>query len=197
MFSKISNYITDQIYATVSGIELEKREVIEYGAYMTLSEISKIAILLIIAAIMNVFIYAIGAIFIFGFLRMTLGGIHAKTHWGCIISYFSFIFGTIAVSLIFRADRIIIDAIAIPYVLIVTYLYAPADLPVKPVVSKIQRKRLRTIGFILLTALFTGAQFVGPVWFNIFMLTCVIQSTLMTPVIYKITNNKYGKEVPV
>jgi len=196
MYSKISNYITDKIYNTLLDVQPEKREIIEYGAYMTISELSKITVLLIVAAILNVFIYALGTIFIFGFLRMTLGGIHAKTHWGCMISYFCFIYGTIVFSFALSIDRIIIDAIVIPCVLTVSYLYAPADMPVKPVVSKKQRRKLRIIGFALLIALFAGAQFANMVWFNIIMLTCMLQNTLMTPLIYKITNNKYEKEVP-
>lgn len=95
------------------------------------------------------------------------------------------------------ANRLVIDLLVIPYVLLISYLYAPADMPVKPIVSKRQRKRLRTQGFVLLAVLFTGAQFLPQMWFNIIMLTCALQNTLMTPLIYKITKNKYGKEVSI
>jgi accessory gene regulator B len=194
MYSKLSNYITDQIYATVPNVESEKREIIEYGAYMTLSEVSKVTVLLITAAILNVFIYAVGIIFVFGFLRMTLGGIHAKTHWGCIISHSCFVYGIMALSFVLNVDRLIVTALVVPYVLTVSYIYAPADMPVKPVVSKKQKLRLRITGFILLGILFIGAQFINQIWFNIIMLTCALQNTLMTPLVYKLTNNKYGKE---
>jgi accessory gene regulator B len=194
MFSKISNYITDQIYLTIPDVKPEKREIIEYGAYMALSEISKITLLLIVSAIFHVFLYVLGIISIFGFLRMNLGGIHAKTHLGCLISYFLFTFGILAGALYLTNYRLIIDLIVIPFSFAVAYLYAPADMPVKPVASKKQRKRLRISGFILMVVLYISAQFAGQIWFNVIMLTNFLVSVLMTPVIYKITNNKYAWE---
>lgn len=194
MISKISNYITDQIYLTLPEVKPEKREIIEYGAYMALSEISKVALLLIISAIFDVFLYAAGIICIFGLLRMNLGGIHAKTHLGCLIFYSLFIFGTLAVSLHLPEHRLVVNAIVIPFSFAVAYLYAPADMPVKPVASKKQRKRLRITGFILMVILYVLAQFADQVWFNIVMITSMLVSVLMTPPIYKITNNKYARE---
>ncbi len=194
MISKISNYITDQIYITLPDVKPEKREIIEYGAYMALSEISKISLLLIISAIFNVFLYVTGIICIFGFLRINLGGIHAKSHLGCLISYFLFVFGILAASLYLTDNKIIIDVIVIPFSFVVAYLYAPADMPVKPVSSKKQRKRLRISGFIVMAALYIAAQFTGPIWFNIIMFTNLLVSVLMTPLVYKITNNKYAWE---
>lgn len=38
MFNKISNYMTDLIYDTLPDVQPEKREIIEYGVYMTVSE---------------------------------------------------------------------------------------------------------------------------------------------------------------
>ena len=194
MYSKISNYITDQIYVNLPDVKPEKREIIEYGAYMALSEISKITLLLVISAILHVFLYVIGIILIFGILRYCLGGIHARTHLGCLISYFLFVFGILAASVYMPDNRLIMDMIVIPFSFIVAYLYAPADMPMKPVVSKKQRKRLRISGFILLTILYILAQNAGKVWFNLIMLTCMLMSILMTPLIYKITNNKYARE---
>jgi accessory gene regulator B len=194
MYSKISNYITDQIYLTIPDVKPEKREIIEYGAYMALSEISKITLLLVISAIFHVFLYTAGIICIFGLLRVNLGGIHAKTHLGCLISYFLFIFGTLAASLYLPNYRLIIDLIVIPFSFATAYLYAPADMPVKPVASKKQRKRLRICGFILMIVLYILAQFADQTWFNVIMLTSMLVSVLMTPLIYKITNNKYAWE---
>ncbi|NMA33090.1 MAG: hypothetical protein GX940_00855, partial [Clostridiaceae bacterium] len=46
MFDKISKYVADMIYSTLDGVDPEKREIIEYGVYMTVSEIVKISIIL-------------------------------------------------------------------------------------------------------------------------------------------------------
>lgn len=193
-YSRLSNWITDQIYKTVPGVEASKREEIEYGAYMLLSEVSKISLLLIVAAILHVFWYITAIISVFGFLRMSLGGIHAKTHLACIISYFVFSFGILFLSITWTHSRPVLAGITIPFSFIVAYFYAPADMPVKPVASKKQRKRLRIQGFTLLAVLFGLAMFVGQVWFNIIMLTCLLASVLMTPPVYRLTKNKYSWE---
>jgi len=194
MISIISNKITDFIYKTQSNVDAEKREVIEYGAYMAISEIVKVAVLLIVSVFFDITIYVLGVIFIFGFLRMTLGGVHAKTQWGCIITYSCFIYSLVVLSLYLDLNRLITCIIVIPFSFYVAYKYAPADMPQKPVVSRKQRKKLRIIGFSLLAIYFTAAQFVDQVWFNIFMLTSFLQAVLMTPLIYRLTKNKYGTE---
>lgn len=191
-YSYWSNRITDWIYANVPQAQESEREKVEYGAYMALSEISKIGLILILAGLLKVFWYVTGIILLFGMLRWCLGGIHAKSHWVCTISYLCFVYGTLAVSLFFPIDRLILNILVIPFSIIVAYKYAPADMPVKPITSKRQRRRLRITGFILLAVLFILAQFLNPTWFNICMLIIALTSVLMTPLVYKITNNTYG-----
>jgi accessory gene regulator B len=195
LFNKISNWVTDQIYATIPGVGPEKREIIEYGAYMVISEISKIVLLLVIGAFLGLFAYAAASILIFGLLRMTLGGVHARTQWGCIISYSCIVYGPIVLALYTNPNKFVLEGIVIPLAFVIAYLYAPADLPVKPVVSKRQRRRLRVTGFLLLAVLFTAAQFTDPEWFKLIMFMVFIQNLMMTPLVYKITRNQYGSGV--
>lgn len=194
VFSRISNYLTDWLYVSLPGIDPKKREEIEYGIYMAISEILKISLLLILSIVLRVFLSVFAVITIYGLLRFNLGGVHAKTHWGCFISYILMVYGLVLLSSITRIDRVILDLIIIPFNLIVSYLYAPADMPQKPIMSKKQRKRLRITGFILLAILFVTSQFVTQFWANIILFTCFIQNILMTPFVYKITKNKYGRE---
>lgn len=194
MFSKISNYMTDLIYETLPDVDPERREVIEYGVYMTVSEIVKISLLLIIASILHIVPYVLGVIVIYGVQRTFLGGLHAKTHLGCVITHTAIVFGVTALSFISQVDRLWLLLIVVPFSYITAYKYAPADMPQKPVKSKKQRKQLRIGGFILLAILFSAAYFLESLWSNIILFTCFIQAVLMTPVVYKITKNKYGRE---
>lgn len=197
-YSYWSNKITDKIYANVPKAQNKSREEVEYGAYMALSEVSKMLVLFVAAWILHAVGYVIAIILLFGLLRWNLGGIHAKTHWACMLSYSVFIYGILGASLFTGDHRIVLNLLVIPFSLIVTYLYAPADMPVKPVVSKKQRMRLRITGFILLSILFILAQFSNQTWFNIIMFTCGPVGVLMTPPIYRLTKNEYGrKEVSV
>jgi accessory gene regulator B len=194
MFSKISNYMTDLIYETLPNVDPGRREVIEYGVYMTVSEIVKISLLLIIASLLKIIPYVLGVIIIYGVQRTFLGGLHAKTHLGCVITHSAIVFGIPALSFISQIDKYWLLLIIVPFSYVTAYKYAPADMPQKPVKSKKQRNQLRTGGFILLAVLFTAAYFLDGLWSNIILFTCFIQAVLMTPVVYKITKNKYGRE---
>ncbi len=194
MFDKISNYITDLIYETLPDVDPGRREVIEYGIYMTVSEIVKISLLLIIAAVLRIIPQVLGVIIIYGIQRTFLGGLHAKTHLSCVITHFAIVVCVLALSFISQIDRSWLMLIIVPFSYFTAYKYAPADMPQKPVKSKKQRKQLRTGGFILLAILFAAAYFLDALWSNIILFTCFIQAVLMTPVAYKITKNKYGRE---
>lgn len=194
MFSKISNFMTDMIYDTLPGIEPERREIIEYGVYMTVSELVKIILMMIVSAVIGVFPHVMCVIAVFGVLRMLLGGVHAKSHWGCMISHAAIVFSIVALSFISYIDRLYLMIPIVPFAYINAYKYAPADLPQKPVKSKRQRKQLRAAGYMLLAVLFTAAYFLDRTWSNIILFTCFIQSVLMTPLVYRITKNKYGRE---
>lgn len=194
MFSKISNYMTDLIYETLPNVEPERREIIEYGVYMTVSEIVKIGLIILIAALLKIVPYVFGVIAIYGIQRTFMGGIHAKTHWGCVITHSIIVFGVVALSFVSEIDKLFILPLIAGFAYITAYKYAPADLPQKPIKSKIQRKQLRVGGFILLTILFTVSAFIPQVWSNIILFSCFIQAILMTPIAYKISQNKYGRE---
>lgn len=194
MFNKISNYVTNMIYETLPNVDPERREIIEYGVHMTLSEIVKIGLLIILAAILRIVPYVLGVIIVYGVQRTFLGGLHAKTHLGCIITHSCIVFGVIVLSLFSQIDRWYLLLVIAPFSYITAYKYAPADMPQKPVNSKKQRKQLRIGGFILLTILFTAAIFGDKLWSNIILFTCFIQAVLMTPLLYKITGSKYGRE---
>jgi accessory gene regulator B len=194
LFSKISNYVTDMIYDTLPGIEPERREVIEYGVYMTVSEIIKMIVTIIAAAVIGVVPHVMCVIVVFGLQRMLLGGVHAKSHWGCMISHSAIVFSVVALSFVSYVDRLYLMIPIVTFSYITAYKYAPADLPQKPVKSKRQRKQLRAVGYALLAVLFTAAYFLDRTWSNIILFTCFIQSALMTPLAYRITKNKYGRE---
>lgn len=194
MFDKISKYVADMIYSTLDGVDPEKREIIEYGVYMTVSEIVKISIILAVSLILGIVPYVAAAVAAYGVQRMMLGGIHAKSHLGCMIAHSAIIFGVVAASLISNIDRIYLLLVIAPFSYLTAYLYAPADLPQKPVKSRKQRMQLRIGGFILLTGLFAASYFLPAVWSNIILFSCFLQAVFMTPLAYRISKNKYGRE---
>lgn len=194
MFDKISNYMTDMIYETLPDVDPKRREVIEYGVYMIASEIVKISVVITLGIILGILPYVLGTIAICGIQRTFLGGIHSKTHLGCVIAQTSIVFGVLAAAYVSDIKWLYLVIPAALFSLITAYRYAPADLPQKPIKSRKQRMQLRIGGFILLAALFTASYFVPKVWSNIIIFSCVTQAFFMTPFAYKITKNKYGRE---
>ncbi len=186
--------MTDMIYETLPNVDPDRREVIEYGVYMIASEIVKIGLVITLGIILGILPYVVGTIAVCGIQRTFLGGIHSKTHLGCVITQTSIVFGVLTASFISNINRLYILIPVAVFSLITAYKYAPADLPQKPVKSKRQRKQLRIGGFVLLAALFTASCFVPRVWSNIIIFSCVTQAFFMTPLAYRITNNKYGRE---
>jgi accessory gene regulator B len=194
MFNKISNYMTNLIYETLPDVDPGRREIIEYGVYMTVSEIVKIIAIVIISAIFGILPQVLCVIVVFGVLRMLLGGIHSKSHLECFITHTTIVFGVVAITYFLQVDKLYLLIPIVPFCYICAYKYAPADLPQKPIKSKRQRKQLRIGGNILLTLLFTAAYFLKHPWYGLILYTCFIQAFLMTPIAYKITKNKYGRE---
>ncbi len=194
MFDKISKYVTDMIYSTLPDVAPERREVIEYGVYMTISEIVKICIILLVSLMLGIVPYVAAAVAVYGIQRTLLGGIHAKTHLGCMLAHSAIVFGVVAASLLLDIDRFYLLLITAPFSYASAYLYAPADLPQKPIKSKKQRMQLRVGGFILLTALFTASCFLPAVWSRVILFSCLLQALFMTPLAYRISKNKYGRE---
>ena len=194
MFDKISKYVTDMIYSTLDGVDPERREIIEYGVYMTASEIVKISIILAVSLVLRIVPYVAAAVAVYGIQRTLLGGIHAKSHIGCMIVHSAIVFGVVAVSLYCNIDRSYLLLVIAPFSYLTAYLYAPADLPQKPVKSRKQRRQLRIGGFVLLTGLFTASYFLPAIWSNIILFSCFLQAVFMTPLAYRISRNKYGRE---
>ncbi|MCR4435983.1 MAG: accessory gene regulator B family protein [Clostridiales bacterium] len=193
--STISEGLTAKIRESIPTTD-EKAEIIEYGIYMIISEFTKIAAILIISALLGITLYSLIAILAFGFLRSFAGGVHAKSHWGCFISYCIIIFGAISISLLLKdVSRIVQAAVLYPIDFFFLYLYSPADVINKPVISKKQRKQLRTGSFILLTLMFLFYLFLVPQpYANAIAWACTLECLTLLPIVYKVTGNKYGTE---
>lgn len=194
MFNRISNYMTDLIYETLPDVDPGRREVIEYGIYMTVSEIVKMIAVILISLIIGIFRQVICVIVVFGVLRMLLGGIHSKSQLSCLITHSVIVFGVVALSIMLKVDRLNLLIPIAPFCYFTVYKYAPADLPQKPIKSRRQRNQLRVGGSILQTVLFAVAYYLNQPWSSLILFTCFIQALLMTPLVYRITKNKYGRE---
>ena len=199
MIDKICMFLTNRIRKEMLDIDDEKAEVINYGLQNIIGEIPKTFLVLAIA-------------YFFGILKETLitflllipyksasGGLHLKTHLGCIIATTIFYCGIPILS------KLVIINVMLKYIIIsilwifgmcMIKLYAPADTENVPILTKKDRKRQRMLSYITFTV---GLIVAGSINYNtisnIIIFGYLLQTLMITKIAYRLTNNKYGYEV--
>lgn len=199
MIEKLCNKLTKKIQNKMPEIDDERAEVINYGLQLVIGEIPKTFVLLAIAYAFGVLKLSILALLFIMPYRTFSGGVHLKTHIGCIIATSLFYVGNALLS-----KYIIIEPIYIKYILIITTwifsiimikLYAPADTEAVPILRKKDRDLKRKLSYITMTLTLVIAVFITNSQIsNLLIFGTLIQTISITRFIYKLTNNKYGYE---
>lgn len=199
MVDKICDYLTNKIRKQMPEVDDERAEIINYGMHLVVGEIPKTFVFIIIAVILGVFKeFCITTLVIVPY-RAFSGGVHFKTHLGCLLAT-SIMYCGVAYISQFQLFENNIKYILIPLVwlfgIIMCKLYAPADTENVPILRKKDRKIKQILSYITLTGiLIIGLVINNYVVSNIIILGMLAQSITITRFIYKITNNKYGYEV--
>ena len=190
MLNKITKKITNEIIVTVPNITEEKAEQIQYGLYIAASDGLKFIAVMLTAYFLGQLPLALAGGAVFALNKSFFGGVHAKTQLGCIITYFIFLFGAIYSSKIIDISCFNIILFAVSGILV--YLYAPADLASKPIITKKRWKELRVQGSITVAVFFIITFFVPREYSNLISIITFINSINITPVLYRITKNRKG-----
>ena len=199
MVDQICNYLTNKIRKQMPEVDCERAEVINYGIHLLVGEIPKTFIFIAIAAVLGVLKeFFITMLVIFPY-RACSGGIHLKTHIGCIVATSLMYCGTAYISQ-FQLFSNNIKYILIPIIwvfgMIMCKLYAPADTENIPILRKKDRRIKQILSYIILTiTLGIGLILNNYVISNIIILGMFLQTLTITKLAYKLTNNKYGYEV--
>jgi len=199
MVDKICDYLTNKIRKQMPDVDEERAEIINYGIHLIVGEIPKTFVFIAIAAILGVLKeFFITMLVIFPY-RAFSGGVHLKTHLGCIVSTSLMYCGTAYVSqfqLFSNNIKYILILLVWIFGMVMCKLYAPADTENVPILRKKDRKIKQILSYIVLTiTLIIGALIKNYVISNIIILGIFIQTIMITKFIYRITNNKYGYEV--
>lgn len=199
MIEKLCNKLTKKIQNKMPEIDDERAEVINYGLQLVIGEIPKTFALLIIAYLFGVLGYSILALLFIMPYRTFSGGVHLKTHIGCIIATSLFYVGNALLS-----KNIILEPVYIKYIviaviwifsLIMIKLYAPADTENVPILRKKDRILKRNLSYVTMTlTLFISIFIKNSVISNLLIFGTLIQTISITRLVYKLTNNKYGYE---
>ena len=199
MVDKICDYLTNKIRQQMPEIDDEKAEVINYGIHLIVGEVTKTFVFITIAAILGVLKeFFITMLVIFPY-RTFSGGVHLKTHFGCIVATSFMYCGTAYVSQfqLFSNDIKYILLVAVwIFGMFMCKLYAPADTENVPILRKKDRRIKQILSYIILTiTLIIGAIVNNYIISNIIIVGMFVQSVMITRIVYKLTKNKYGYEV--
>ena len=198
MIDKICNYILQKMRKKIPEIDDEKAEIILYGIQLIIGEIPKIFIIFGLSILLRIGWYMLFAYLVMIPYRAVSGGFHLKTHIGCIIGTSIFYFGNIFLSkalILQDIQKYILMGITFIFGIIMISLYAPADTENVPIISKKERKTKKILSYVVLTTTLIIAFFIKDnVISNILIIGTLLQTTAITRIAYKITNNKYGYE---
>ena len=199
MIDKLCTYLTNKIRKEMPEINDERAEVIMYGLQNIIGEVPKIFIILGIAYFLGILKLTIISILLIAPYRCGSGGVHMKTHIGCIIYTLILYSGSALLGkyIVLTGIAKYISAITVwIFCMTMIKLYAPADTENVPILRKKERKQKKMVSYIILTVEMISAFFIGDtVISGIIIFGDFIQTLTITRFAFKITDNKYGHEV--
>ena len=199
MIDKICTYLTNKIRKEMPEIDDERAEIIMYGLQNIIGEFPKGIIILIIAYFLGIFKLTLMAILIVAPYRCFSGGVHMKTHIGCIIYTLILYSGSALLGkyiILTGIEKYVTAFITWTFCMIMIKLYAPADTENVPILMAKERKQKQIFSYIILTVEIAIAIFANNTTIvGIIIFGDLIQTLTITRFAYKITKNRYGHEV--
>ena len=194
MIDKFCAYLTKKIRKEMPEVDDERAEVIMYGLQNIIGELPKGIIILIIAYILGIFKLTVISILIIAPYRCVSGGVHMKTHIGCIIYTLLLYSGSSLLGkyIVLTGNVKIMLAIAIwIFCMIMIKLYAPADTENLPILRKKERKQKQILSYIIITSEILIAIFIKNTTISgIIIFGDFIQTLTITRIAYRVTHNK-------
>lgn len=199
MIDKICRYLTNRIKKEMPEINDERAEIIMYGLQNIIGEFPKGIIILIIAYFLGIFKLTLIALMFIAPYRCFSGGVHMKTHMGCIIYTLLLYSGSALLGkyiILTDMAKYITSIIVWTFCMIMIKMYAPADTENVPILREKERKQKQIFSYIILTVEILIAVFIDNATISgIIIFGDFIQTLTITRFAYKITDNKYGHEI--
>lgn len=197
MVDKICDTLLDKIMKSDSSIDEEKAEVIYYGLQNLVGELPKIFIVFALAAVLKIFNLVVIGTVVLIIYRGLAGGVHLKTHISCLLTSTILMIGStyLAKALIYE-NILLIYSILFVFNFFISLLYAPADTENKPIMKESQRIKQKVASCIMVVTIYAVSTFIikNKVITNLFMYMITIESIMITPLAYKVFDNKTGDE---
>lgn len=199
MIDKVCEFLTNRIRKEMPEIDDERAEIIMYGLQNIIGELPKGVIILLIAYFLGIFKLTLMAVLIIAPYRCFSGGVHMKTHIGCLIYTLILYTGSALLGkyIVLTGIAKYVTALSIwTFCMIMLKLYAPADTENVPILRKKERRQKQIFSYIILTVELIIAVLINNTTISgIIIFGDLIQTLTITRLAYDITNNRYGHEV--
>ena len=197
MIDKICDKLIKRIRAKMPEVDDERAEVIKYGLELIIGELPKMFLLFVIAWLFGIFKYALISFAIILPYKLVSGGVHLKTHIGCILGTSLLYCGNVFISKYINItdikNQIIFSAIILIFSIIMISLYAPADTENVPILRKKERAKKKIISYIIVTAMIIISFLVeDSVISSMFRVGVLLQSLMISKLTYNIFKVKFG-----
>lgn len=199
MVETICNKLTLRIRKKIPDIDDERAEVINYGLQLLIGEVPKTLIIIGIAWALGVLDLTILALILMLPYRTVSGGVHLKTHIGCIIATSIFYIGNAVTSKYLILSKTVqygTTIITWGFAMLMIKLYAPADTEAVPILRKKERTAKRILSYIIMTiTLIISVLIKNTIISNILLFGTILQTIAISRLAYRVTGNEYGHEV--
>ena len=131
-----------------SVIQCEK---MSYAITVVLSEVEKMTAFLIVSILLdaaNIFLLSVIVVLS---LRVTMGGMHRKTFWGCFLFSLCFFLSVIVLSKNIALEWDVVNVIMYGSYLVIVVFQAPLPSATRPKLSLKRRKKLKLYSFCVVT----------------------------------------------
>lgn len=197
MIDKISNKILN-LLSNESQTE-EQKEILLFGITRIIEDIPKTIGIVIIGLLLNIIKEMIIVTAVIALYKTFVGGVHAKTNWGCFFSTIVFYLATI-----YGAKYILLNGVSQYGIYILIYIFAiysifvyvPADVPEIPKVNNKLRKTLKIKSIISLNILYiiTLIGVKDVIVQNLIIYSIFFINLMTIRIVYKIFKTEYGYE---
>lgn len=199
MIDKFCESLTNKIRREMPEIDDERAKVIMYGLQNIIGELPKGIIILLIAYFLGIFKLTLISVLIIAPYRVFSGGVHMKTHIGCIIYTLTLYSGSALLGKYIVLEGIIkyITAVSIwIFGMAMIRIYAPADTENVPILRKKEREQKQIVSYIIFTteiviSILTKNSIIS----GIIIFGTLLQTLTITRLAYNITKNRYGHEI--
>ena len=199
MIDKICEYLTNRIRQEMPEIDDERAEIIMYGLQNVIGELPKGLVILAIAYFLGIFQLTLISMLIIAPYRSVSGGVHVKTHFGCIMltSVLYIVPALLGKYIVFtKLAKYISIALIWIFGMVMIKLYAPADTENVPILRKKERTQKQIFSYIIFTVeLLIALVINNPIITSIIIFGDLIQTLTITRLAYNLTDSKYGHEV--